>query len=200
MENNTLYYTFSAIPQVIGAIAAIIAAFSFFRIANLREYLIGDGKSVLNRWGEKGYCLQDPKENKKQQKRLLDAIDRRNILEIKNVILQLRNNEIRAGYSKNDRPHGLQYIYDRFCGNEGHIAKLKRWTLYVIALSFSTIIVSIISLGMTDAIISATCPSLKYWILWLTVALFIVSLILTFRLMHLGLSERTVHEADKQSL
>ena len=200
MNSNTLYYTLSAMPQVIGAIAAILATFTFFRIVNLREYLVGDGKSVLNRWGDTGYCFPNPQENLKQKKRLIDAIDRRNIPEIKDIIFRLQEIEKKQGLSKKDRPTGLQYVYeDRFCGTERHIVNLKRWIFFVVALTFITIIVSIISLAFTDSIISATCPDLKYWVLGLNVILFIVSLIVSFYLMFLGFSEKTVHETDRQS-
>ena len=199
MEANTLYYTFSTIPQVIGAIAAIIAAFTHFRIANLKEYLIGDGKSVLHRWGEKEYKFPK-KEEIKQKKRLKDAIARRSIPEIKNIIFQLHCIAKVKGYSKKDSPTGIQYVYeDRFCGTENHINKLKRWTIYVIVISFFTIIISIVSLAMIDVIISATCLDYKYWVLWINVALFIISLLFAFRLICLGLYKRTVHETDRPS-
>jgi membrane glycosyltransferase len=199
MNPNTLYYTLSAMPQVIGAIGAILATFTFFRIANLREYLVGDGKSVLNRWDETGYCFPDPQENLRQKKRLIDAIARRSIPEIKNVIFRLQEIEKKEGFTKKDRPTGLQYVYeDRFCGTERHIINLRRWILFVVALTFVTIIVSIVSLALTDNIISATSSDLKYWVLGLNVFLFIVSLICSFYLMLLGFSEKTVHETDRQ--
>ncbi len=85
---------------------------------------------------------------------------------------------------------------DRFCVTERHIVKLKRWIVVVVALTFITIIVSIISLALTDNIISATCSDLKYWVLRLNVILFIISLIVSFYLMLLGFSEKTVHETS----
>lgn len=199
MKADTLYYTFSAMPQVIGAIAAIIVAFTHLRIANLREYLIGDGMSVLSRWGEPGYMLPNLAENEKQRKRLQDAIGRRSIPRIKDVIFLLCENEKNEGHSKDDRPTGLQYVYERFYGTDSHIIQLKRWTSYVIALSFISIIASIVSLASTDAIISATCCSLKYFVLWLNVALFIASLILAFYVLCRGLFGKTVHESERQS-
>ncbi len=199
MEANTLYYTFSAIPQVIGAIAAIIASFTHFRIATLRDYLIGDGKSVINRWGEVGYYLPDPIEDQKQKKRLRDSIDRRNIPKIKRVIFLLCENEIKDGYSRENRPTGLQYVYDRFCATENDISRLRQWTSYVILFSFTSIIVSIISLAMTDNIMAATYCSLKYIVLWVNVLLFITSLITSFYVVHLGLIWKTAHEADMVS-
>ncbi len=43
IDSNTLYYTFSTIPQVLGALVALLAAFVHFRIIRLQDYLIGDG-------------------------------------------------------------------------------------------------------------------------------------------------------------
>jgi hypothetical protein len=197
MEANTLYYTLSAMPQVIGAIAAIIIAFSNFRITNLRGYLIGDARSVLDRWGDPGYKLPDDKEDEKQHKRLRDAIGRRLIPRIKDVISLLCENEKNEGYSKKDRPTGLQYVYERFCNTDRHLADLKRWTLIVIALSFISIIASIVSLASTDEIISSTCCSLKYYVLWLNVALFAASLILAFYVLWRGLFGKTAHESER---
>lgn len=195
--DNTLYYTFSAIPQVLGAIAAVIAAFIHFRIANLREYLIGDGKSVLHRWGNHGYKLDDQHENQKQEKRLRDAIDRKSIPGIKDIILLLRDNEINQGYTKLDRPTGLQYLYeDRFCPTDCHIKMLNIITVVFIAFSFFTIIVSIVSLAMTASIDSITHHNLMCWILWGNVILFIASLIFAFSVICIGLVRKSVHEKE----
>lgn len=202
MTANTLYYTFSAMPQVLGAIAAVIAAFVHFRIANLREYLVGDGHSVLNRLndGEDGYRFQTAEEQTKQHKRLRDAVDRRSIPEIKHVIFLLQEIEKNEGFSKKTRPTGLQYLYeDRFCGTEERIRQLKKLTMFVIAVSFLTIIGSIVSLAMTDKFLSAARSGLASLILWLNVGLFIASLF--FNLGLLGLSEITVmHESDRKTI
>lgn len=201
MEADTLYYTLSAMPQVIGAIAAIVFAFTHLRIANLREYLIGDGALVLNRWGEPGYTLlPDEDEDKKQRERLRDAIDRRSLPEIKHVIFLLYENEKSEGHSKKDRPTGLQFVYeDRFCGTYSQITHLKRWTSFFIALAFASIIASIVSLAWTDAIVSVSYYGFKYIVLWLNVAIFIASLALAYIVVRLGLSEKTVHESERQS-
>lgn len=198
MHSNTLYYTFNAMPQVLAAIAAIIGAFTHFRINNLKEYLIGDGKSVLSRWGEIGYKFPNEQDNEKQKKRMIDAVERKSIPEIKDVIRLLRDIEKNEGYSKKDRPGGLQYLYeDRFCGTESHIKKLKERTIYIIGFSFITIILSIVSLGLIDIIVSSTCIYVKYTVLWINMLFFILSLIFAFCLIRLGFSERTVHETDR---
>jgi hypothetical protein len=197
MEANTLYYTLSAMPQVIGAVAAIIIAFSNLRIANLREYLIGDGRSVLDRWEarEPGYTL--PKDGEKQRKRLRDALHRRIIPEIKQVIFLLSENEKNEDHPKKEKPAGLQYVYKRFLETDRHIADLKLWTLIVIAFSFFSIIASIVSLASTDAIISSAYCGLKNIVLWLNVALFAASLILSFYVLWRGLFGKTAHEFER---
>ncbi len=46
-SQNTLYYFFTTIAQVLAAIAALIAVVVHFRISALRDFLVGDGESVL---------------------------------------------------------------------------------------------------------------------------------------------------------
>lgn len=199
MQDNTLYYTFSAIPQVIGAISAIIATFIHFRITNFREFLIGDGRSVLERWGDPGYSFPEPVEDMKQKKRLQDAIHRRNVPRVKRVIRLLSELEQTSGYSKQDRPTGLQYVYERFSRTEAQMHQLQRWTLYVIGTSFISILASIVCLAMTDAILAWRCVSLPVISVIVNVILFAISLSLAFYLIYLGFSERSLHEAGPES-
>lgn len=86
MSANTLYYTLSTIPQVLAAVAAILGAFTFFRIQALERILIGHGKSVLARWGTVGYGFDNTNQNDRQRRRLADAIDRESVEEVRNVI------------------------------------------------------------------------------------------------------------------
>ncbi len=46
-EATTLYYFFSTLAQVLAAITALVAVLVHFRISALRDFLIGDGESVL---------------------------------------------------------------------------------------------------------------------------------------------------------
>ena len=195
METNTLYYTFSTIPQVLGAIAAIMGAFSHFRINTLKQYLVGDGQAILNRWGDPGYEFPDPNEDTKQKKRLEDAIARNNVKEIKHVIFLLRNIERDDGYTRKKRPKGLQYIYeDRFCGTEEHIQNLKAWTLHAITLSFLTIVISILSLSLTEIL---SVPNISLISLAVNVFLCLLSLAMCFWSIRLGFMEKTLHERER---
>jgi len=202
MQANTLYYTLSVMPQVIAAIAAVLAAFTFFRISNLRDYLVGDGKSILKRWGiEHGYGFSEKRKDEVQRGRLRDAVDRQNIPEIRNVLFLLQQNEKDEGYSKEDRPHGVQYLYeDRFCVTENYIGKLKTWTLRVLTVSFISIVASVVSLALTDVIMSPTCIFLRYSVLWLNIIVFLASLCSAIYLVYLGLFGKTPHETDRQDV
>jgi len=180
MDSNTLYYTFSVIPQVTGTIAGITIAFIQILIVNLREHLIGDGQSVLYRWGKPGYSLPEP-ENQKQNKKLKDAIARKNISEIKSVISKLADNEKKEGHSLEDRPTGLINLFDRFSEKEDKINQIKKISWKVFIFSLITIITSILSLATTHLIYSNIFS--YYGFLILNVILFIGSLFLTLFLL-----------------
>jgi len=195
MEPNTLYYTFSAIPQVLGTIAAIMAAFTHFRISALKQYLIGDGQSVLNRWGRSGYALPDPEQDGRQKRRLEDAIARNNVAEVKHVLYLLRNNEREQGITRKERPTGLQYVYEKFCRTEDHIRDLRRWTVCAIAVSFFTITVSILSLGLTDCLLRGRIGPVA---VVGNVLLCLLSLGLSLHCIVLGFMEKTPHETERE--
>lgn len=195
MNMDSIYYTLSAIPQIIGTIAAILTTFALFRVKYLKEYLIGDGQAVLNRWEDKGYKLPDPKEDNRQKKRLIDAIARKSILEIKEVIFELKKNEDKEGHSTEDRRFGLNNVYNVFCTIEKHIEQLIKKIMCVVIISFITIIASIVSLAITHTICLA-----KYFcfVLWINVFLFILSLSLTLLLVINGLSMKP--EIDRKKI
>jgi hypothetical protein len=185
---NTLYYTFSTIPQILGALVALLAAFVHFRITRLEEYLVGDGKAVSNRLGEKGYILTEMYE-----KRLKDAIERKNIYEIKAILAMLSNIERDEGHTKTARPRGLQVIFeDRFCGTQRQIEKLKSLTLITAAIALFTIATSLFSLALVDTILKNNSCS----ILGLIVNIFfaVITLVLSFLVIYQGLTRKTPHE------
>ena len=195
METNTLYYTFSTIPQVLGAMVAILAAFVHFRIIRLQDYLIGDGEAVLHRWGETGYIF-DEKLNEKYKKRLIDAIHRKNIFEIKEVIRKLRDIEIEEGYTRSDRPTGLQYSYeDRFLATLKRIKNLKTWTLIVSGLAIVTITSSLLCLALVDKIIVGCCSG--QFSIFFNLFLTILTLVVTFYVLFMGLTDNTKYECDR---
>lgn len=191
IESNTLYYTFSTIPQVLGAFVALLAVFVHFRLVILQDYLVGDGKSILNRLGNTGVTLDDM-----QQKRLKDAVDRKNIYEIKAIIKLLSDNEKEEGFTKQQRPTGLQYAFeDRFCGTEIQIQNLKNNTLITCAVALVTIALSLISLSLTDLLLICNYYSIISLIVNMLLAL--ATLILSFKVIYQGLIEKTLHETDR---
>jgi len=115
---------------------------------------------------------------KKQDLRLRDAINRKNIGEIKNVILFYSNQENNA--EKNEIPinkeRGLQYVYGKFSEIEGHYNS-------IIVLSRRTFIVSIISILLSVICLSFANFIFSHCILDFTILInlivFIISIFLT---------------------
>jgi hypothetical protein len=193
MEADTLYYTFSTIPQVLGALVAILAAFVHFRIIRLQEYLIGDGKAAINRWQTLGFRLSE-----KQKKRLIDAVDRKNIYEIKDVLRKLSDKEKREGLTKIDRPTGQQYVYeDRFCGTFNRIKTLKISTIIASGFAIFTITSSLICLSLIDQIIKG-CSTTHLTII-INLSLSVITLAISFYILYMGLTDNTKHETDRDN-
>ena len=212
MQPNVFYYVLSAIPQILAAIAAILWAFIHFRINTLTTYLVGDGQSVLYRWGDTGYKFlkkvkdkakdkkdkyeYDQEEDIKQHKRMKDAVARRSRYGIGNVISLLSDIEKKQGYTKKERPRGLQYLYeDRFLQTNNLIDRLGKWTFWLIRCSFITITLSIFTLLFIDKIISC---NKGHVVLSINMILFVLSLILAYYLIHLSFLEKAAHEKDRK--
>lgn len=74
---------FFYLPQVLTGIIAFVSVFSFFRLQEIKNLLIGDGKGAIDRFDEPIY-----KELKKSQKqRIVDAVYRENFHEIFEVFI-----------------------------------------------------------------------------------------------------------------
>jgi hypothetical protein len=133
MDADTLYYTLSTIPQVIAASTAILAAFTFVRLNTMKDLLIGDGKSVIDRYHKGEY--KDFNVKGLYIDRLNDAINRRTIIGIKEVIDEFRAKEIGKNLTKQERPTGFQFVYDRFCSTENRYKKMITWTILAVSVS-----------------------------------------------------------------
>lgn len=111
-SSDTLYYFFSTLAQVIAAATALVAVLVHFRISVLRDFLVGDGESVLNmkkRYGnQRGYDLL----TEKNTDRLEDAVDRKDIYGIKEIIKELARLEEKKDVSKDH--HGFQWLFRFF--------------------------------------------------------------------------------------
>lgn len=192
METNTFYYTLSTIPQVLAATTAILGAFMHYRLSSLRELLIGDGKSALNRLGDPGYKLDET-----YTKRLKDAIDRKNISEIKEVMKRLRDIEVDIDKKTlSERPKGLRFLYEkRFYRTNNYRKLIKKLTGWIIGISLLTIIFSVIFLSMTDCIFQ---KGYQYCIQNCNLVLFVISLLSTFALVVASLTEQTTYENLKK--
>lgn len=155
MDKNTFYYTLSTMPQIVAAVSAILAVFLFRRLETLKNILIGDGVSILDRsgLGEYDFLFENDaeanRERRKQDLRLRDGVSRKNIREVKSVI-EFYSNQEKKGEKSGlpiNKVTGLQHV----CGK-----CYKTEELYNNIISFAkvTFIVSIISI-----LLSVTCLS-----------------------------------------
>ncbi|HZW63901.1 MAG TPA: hypothetical protein VFF15_09690 [Flavobacteriaceae bacterium] len=198
MNDDTLYYTLSTIPQVLAAFMAIAIAFLFFRIAQIKDFLIGDGITSYDRikLNEPGHSELGDKYND----RLRDAISRKNIDEIDEILRMLKDKEIEQGYNLINRPNGLQYNYDsRFVPTKNFMSRVLKWTICLLILSTISILASLISLGAFDQI--KKCGTLELF-LWSNVILFTFCLIGFVIVIAIGLFYKLPYEkrrVDKTS-
>ncbi len=194
MSNETIYYTISTIPQVLAAIVAILASLSFFRLADLKSYLIGDGKANLARWDDEGYdkLLQENSGYQRERKRLRDATERRCVTQIKETLLKLSNLEEKSNPEKTKEP-GHYWIYQRFRKTERFMKCMKGFTFIVVLISFITIALSVYVLQHTDKVRIEN----DVWITSLagkTIILFHISLFLALILAYFCLFSQAEHE------
>lgn len=193
MNEHTRYYTLSTIPQILAATSAVLGAFIHFRLITIHNILIWDGEAILKRvkLKEKGYNL-----DKIQKGRLRDAIYRRSISEIKEILGKLKNKEIDAKYTKATRPTGLIYLFeDRFCPAEKQYSDLKKYSMRIIWFCLTTIIIAVISLSLIDHL---NTNILKNIFLYTNVGLFILSIILSFILVRYSNINNTTQENTKK--
>ncbi|NOX55393.1 MAG: hypothetical protein GXP27_13335, partial [Planctomycetes bacterium] len=153
------------------------------------------GRAALNRWGDCGYEFSDKNQNAFQRNRLRDAVDRRSIPEIKHVLMLLRDAEVKEGYTKRDRPTGLQYVYERFCGTETQIARIRSCTVVLVALSCIVIMASVLPLAAADYVLAQSW--LAYISVWVNAIILLVILGCTFYLLVQSVIRRPPHETDR---
>lgn len=191
MTDNTLYYLFSTIPQILVAVVALVGVFVFYRDSQLKEFLVGEGKAALTRIQrkEKGYVLNDFYIN-----RLSDSIDRKNVHEIGKVLEILKNKEIEEGFTKEERPTGLQYVYeDRFMDTRNRLNKLKKQTKFFIIFSIIEISVSLVMISLVDQIKNKD-GWMMFSYVFVLLFLFILTLIYSVVLTMNGLKEDSSYE------
>lgn len=179
MTDTTLYYFFSTISQVLAAISALLAVFTHFKISEIKDFLVGDGKATYERMllKEPGYDL--PIDYKKYLDRLRDSIGRKSIAGILQVINVLATNEKDQGKTLESNRRGLQYLEVGFNKRMMQITKITSLTKKSLVFAFLAIISSIVSLifvqqlkdlftlslVITIAIIISTALSMTFTIL-----------------------------------
>ena len=180
MEQNSLYYFFSTVAQVLAAIAALLAIFTQFKITDITAYLIGDGEATLKRMEKKeaGYIMPSADDEKKYLDRLRDAISRKSILGILEVIRILSAHEVQQGKHET-RSRGLYFLKIRFENKKTQISNLKSLTKKSIAIAFIAIFISLVLLVfvqyLKDYCFVAWC------IIGIILILAITSMIFTFQ-------------------
>jgi hypothetical protein len=146
MTENSLYYLFSTIAQVLAALSGLLAVFFHFKTSEMKDYLIGDGLATFERMKRKdiGYSLNI--DETKYVDRLRDALGRKNLKGIMEIIDFLAASENKEGHTLATRPRGLQYLQKQFRGNLRLLNHIKSITKQSIGFAFFTILISITSI------------------------------------------------------
>jgi len=147
-ESTTLYYFFSTLAQVLAAITALVAVLVHFRISALRDFLIGDGESVLKRkldfGNTQGYdLLTDLNSN-----RLKDSIYRKDINGIRQVLAELAQLEANKNISSDH--HGFQWLLSFFLTSEEEITQMSKTSKSSFIIAFVTALYSVIAILFVD--------------------------------------------------
>ncbi|PLX00712.1 MAG: hypothetical protein C0594_15395 [Marinilabiliales bacterium] len=201
IDSTTLYYFLSTIAQVLAAIAALLAVFTHFKISEIKDFLVGDGQATHIRMVHSqetqlknfsrgiikqftGYCLEN--QHDKYQDRLRDAVGRKSLKGIKDVIDLLAKQEKNQNKTIETNPRGLQYLQLRYEKRLKNLNNIKLATKYAILFSFITIVISLILLLFVDCIL---CSEYVIEILFAMVGLSVTCLSLTFIGVHFGLKD-----------
>lgn len=176
ISDNTLFYFFSTIAQVLAATTALISIAIQFKISDIKKHLVGDGHATYKRANstEIGYIL-----DKKYLDRLRDSLARESLDGIEEVLKVLSNQEHNDGLSELERPRGLQFLYKRYKKMRSDINKLKSAIHNVVIYSFITIILSLLFIATTDLI--SNCPLYQLTELGIAFLLFFISLFKTYK-------------------
>lgn len=187
MEPQSLYYYFSTTAQVLAAIAALLAIFTQFKINEIKDFLIGDGQAVYQRMGlkEDGYDL--PHGYNKYYKRLRDAVGRKSIFGILEVIEILANYEMELGRNLKTNPTGLNFIKNHINSRISQIRLIKKITKKAVIISSIAIEISLMSLIFVKFI--AVMDIIAWILVIITLTLTFVSILITISGIYKGLEE-----------
>lgn len=116
MDMDPFLYFFSASAQVLAAISALLAVLSQFKLNELREFLVGDGVTILSRWDSERYdyhsianYLDRPT---RTQNRLRDSCERKNVERIYESILELKVAQEKSQIINNET--GFNHVEQRY--------------------------------------------------------------------------------------
>ncbi len=177
ISSSTLYYCFSTIAQVLAATSALSAIFIQVKINEIKKFLIGTGKVMLNRidFGEEVYRELDPT----NKLRLRDYFDKEDIIGIEEILKIFVDKEKTKGIRQEDHPTGFQGVHEKFTKQKKIISTLKNLMKVAIIFSLMTIIYSILVLGLTDFI--QKYLYLNLIIIFVGLVLLIISLLKTYK-------------------
>jgi len=153
ISSATLYYFFSTLAQVIAAATALIAVLVHFRISALRDFLIGDGESVLIRKKnkEQGYELL----SETNKDRLQDAVYRKDISGIKEILNELATLEKDKNVNKDH--HGFQWLSHYYDKTENQINEMSKISKYAFIFALITSFYSVIAILFIDISMNSLC-------------------------------------------
>lgn len=187
MNATALYYFFSTIAQVMAAISALLAIFTQFKITEIKDYLIGDGKAVFEstkntEYGHSNSVIDE------QLKSIKDSIDRKSILGIREAIKKLSMLEqgMRGPYP-NPIPEWISSLFERFDFKIKQLKNIKKNTKGSIILSFVAILISLVSIIFVELMLD-NC-FLLYSSVFITFFLVIFSMFFTIKGIRIGLKE-----------
>lgn len=158
MDIQSFYYFHSTTAQVLASVSALLAVFTHYKVNEIKEFLIGDGKATFERMSRKespGYTIRDDSEHKTQQDRLRDSIERKTIIGIREVVKLLAVQEQDGGRTIESNPTGLQALYRGFEIRVAQINNIKKYTKRSLVCALIGVMISLLSLLCASRIVES---------------------------------------------
>jgi hypothetical protein len=134
---NALYYTFSTIPQVLGAAIALLAVFVLNKISGIQAEIFGIGKTLLLEFDRNNVFAKAVSEkNPNLRNRLEKAILRHDIEDLRTQL-----QEIISAYESPTLPVSLEFIDSRTEEKKSSITQMKEALIVTIAIILFSILV-----------------------------------------------------------
>ena len=192
MDIQSFYYFHSTTAQVLASVSALLAVFTHYKVSEIKEFLVGDGKATYERVKNKdvGYVFLD--EHEKHQNRFRDSIGRRSIVGIKKEVKVLAEQERDRGETRESKPTGLQALYRGFEIRVAQINNIKKYTKRSLVWSLIGVMISLLSLLCASRIVES------YGLLYFDIALITVTILVYMVFTTLGVSEGLKDMGDVQ--